>query len=95
MQLLQSIHMVKCLLLMLPIIVFKYLTQTCRTHTCLVVLVVRAPGQFSYLPGVDWNNHHVQLFSADAWTVYLIIWQQGVSAWSTMQCVDSTNTVHH
>ena len=39
-QVLQSTPLVKCFLLILATIVFKYLTQTCRTHTCLVGRVV-------------------------------------------------------
>ena len=101
--------LVECLLLILTIILLcKYLTQTCCTHTCSVVMVVQ-PGQFSYPSGVaidnsgvvyatDEGNHRVQFFSADE--------QQFISTFSINGsqhgqlyrpvgiCVDSTNTVH-
>ena len=93
--------------ILMAIIVFKYFTQTCRTHTCLVVRVVHW-GQFYYPQDVpidnsgvvyvtDKGNHRVQFFSADGQFISTFgskRSQHGQLFYPLGICVDSANTVY-
>ena len=103
----QSTPLVEYLLLKYTIIAFKYLTLTCRTHTCLVS-EGNALGQFSYPHDVAINsngvvyvadncNHRVQLFSDEGQFISSFGSegsQYGQLYYPHGICVDSTNTVY-